>query len=116
MDSYVKTASDIAALPLNTLLVLLILCLGFILIHLYKKINIENQEKVKELTACTKETNSLICENINLSKAQLQAYKDSNEIMLKFIESHCNKTYDKLECIEKNVLDVKLITHKNKVD
>lgn len=99
--NYTQQGIELAQLSTPALLGVIVIVLAYIVINLYKKINHENQEKVKELILSSKETNKLISEQINTSKA-------SSEILVKFIESHCQKTHEKLLEIEDDIKDMNI--------
>lgn len=99
--NYAQQGIELAQLSTPALLGVIVIVLAYIVINLYKKINHENQEKVKELILLSKETNKLISEQINTSKA-------SSEILVKFIESHCQKTHEKLLEIEDDIKDMNI--------
>ncbi|WP_250324951.1 hypothetical protein [Campylobacter lari] len=99
--NYTQQGIELAQLSTPALLGVIVIVLTYIVINLYKKINHENQEKVKELILLSKETNKLISEQINTSKA-------SSEILVKFIESHCQKTHEKLLEIEDDIKDMNI--------
>ncbi|EHZ4884870.1 hypothetical protein K5688_000359 [Campylobacter lari] len=101
MMNYTQQGIELAQLSTPALLGVIVIVLAYIVINLYKKINHENQEKVKELILSSKETNKLISEQINTSKA-------SSEILVKFIESHCQKTHEKLLEIEDDIKDMNI--------
>ncbi|EAL5740253.1 hypothetical protein DR740_02415 [Campylobacter lari] len=101
MMNYAQQGIELAQLSTPALLGVIVIVLAYIVINLYKKINHENQEKVKELILLSKETNKLISEQINTSKA-------SSEILVKFIESHCQKTHEKLLEIEDDIKDMNI--------
>ncbi|EAI3897218.1 hypothetical protein BXA15_06755 [Campylobacter lari] len=101
MMNYTQQGIELAQLSTPALLGVIVIVLAYIVINLYKKINHENQEKVKELILLSKETNKLISEQINTSKA-------SSEILVKFIESHCQKTHEKLLEIEDDIKDMNI--------
>ncbi|MBT0824037.1 hypothetical protein KJQ78_02005 [Campylobacter lari] len=101
MMNYTQQGIELAQLSTPALLGVIVIVLTYIVINLYKKINHENQEKVKELILLSKETNKLISEQINTSKA-------SSEILVKFIESHCQKTHEKLLEIEDDIKDMNI--------
>lgn len=99
--NYTQQGIELAQLSTPALLGVIVIVLAYIVINLYKKINHENQEKIKELILLSKETNKLISEQINTSKV-------SSEILVKFIESHCQKTHEKLLEIEDDIKDVNI--------
>ncbi|EAJ1254840.1 hypothetical protein A0Y59_06600 [Campylobacter lari] len=101
MMNYTQQGIELAQLSTPALLGVIVIVLAYIVINLYKKINHENQEKIKELILLSKETNKLISEQINTSKV-------SSEILVKFIESHCQKTHEKLLEIEDDIKDVNI--------
>ena len=99
MENMIKEGAMLGSLSGSALLGFLVIVLGLIVIHLYKTLHKETQEKTKELINETKNTNILIREHISIAKA-------SNESLLKFIETHCSKTNDRLDSVDTDLMRI----------
>ncbi|HEF7700803.1 hypothetical protein C3H41_08725 [Campylobacter jejuni] len=97
---FIQKGQILGSLSGSALLGVLVLILSFIVWHLYKMQQKENIEKTKELINETKNTNYLIKEQITIAKA-------SNDNLIKYIETHCSKTDEKLSIIHNNILSLK---------
>ncbi|EIJ4040956.1 hypothetical protein K9T45_000742 [Campylobacter jejuni] len=97
---FIQKGQILGSLSGSALLGVLVLILSFIVWHLYKMQQKENIEKTKELINEIKNTNYLIKEQITIAKA-------SNENLIKYIETHCSKTDEKLSIIHNNILSLK---------
>ncbi|ECL1831176.1 hypothetical protein FSM15_09765, partial [Campylobacter jejuni] len=96
-ENIIKEGAILGSLSGSALLGLMVFVLAGIAWHLYKTLHKEVGERAKELISETKNTNVLIREQITASKA-------SNDSLIKFIETHCSKTNDKLETIETDLM------------
>lgn len=96
-STIVRDAVALGSLSGPALLAVMAIVFGSFAWHLYKTLNKEAQEKTKELISEVKNTNSLIKEQIAVSKA-------SNDSLIKFIETHCSKTNSKLDAIESDLM------------
>ncbi|ECL3325270.1 hypothetical protein FSZ70_08195 [Campylobacter coli] len=97
IDSAIKEGAILGSLSGSAMLGVIVVILSAVVWHLYKIAHKDNQEKTKELISETKNTNVLIREQIAVSKA-------SNDSLIKFIQTHCSKTNDKLEAIETDLM------------
>lgn len=96
-ENIIKEGAMLGSLSGSALLGLMVFVLAGITWHLYKALHKEAGEKTKELINEAKNTNVLIREQIAVSKA-------SNDSLIKFIQTHCSKTNDKLEAIETDLM------------
>ncbi|HEE6713378.1 TPA: hypothetical protein R7178_001456 [Campylobacter coli] len=96
-ENIIKEGAILGSLSGSALLGLMVFVLAGIAWHLYKTLHKEAGEKAKELISETKNTNVLIRE-------QIAIYKASNDSLIKFIQTHCSKTNDKLEDIETDLM------------
>ncbi|HEG3339334.1 hypothetical protein C3I17_03350 [Campylobacter jejuni] len=96
-ENIIKEGAILGSLSGSALLGLMVFVLAGIVWHLYRTLHKEAQERTKELIIETKNTNVLIREQITVSKA-------SNDSLIKFIQTHCSKTNDKLEAIETDLM------------
>lgn len=96
-ENIIKEGAILGSLSGSALLGLMVFVLAGIAWHLYKTLHKEAGEKTKELISETKNTNVLIRE-------QIAIYKASNDSLIKFIQTHCSKTNDKLEDIETDLM------------
>ncbi len=103
-ENIIKEGAILGSLSGSALLGLMVFVLAGIAWHLYRALHKEAGERTKELISETKNTNVLIREQIAISKA-------SNDSLIKFIQTHCSKTNDKLEAIETDLMrmDEKLV-------
>lgn len=97
IDNAIKEGAMLGSLSGSAMLGVIVVILSAVVWHLYKIAHKDNQEKTKELISETKNTNVLIREQIAVSKA-------SNDSLIKFIQTHCSKTNDKLEAIETDLM------------
>ncbi|EHH4375513.1 hypothetical protein J8K47_001667 [Campylobacter coli] len=96
-ENILKEGAILGSLSGSALLGLMVFVLAWIAWHLYKTLHKEAGERTKELISETKNTNVLIREQIAVSRA-------SNDSLIKFIQTHCSKTNDKLEVIETDLM------------
>ncbi|ECQ5881526.1 hypothetical protein FZL65_00750 [Campylobacter coli] len=96
-ENIIKEGAILGSLSGSALLGLMVFVLAGIVWHLYRTLHKEAQERTKELISETKNTNVLIRE-------QITVYKASNDSLIKFIQTHCSKTNDKLEAIETDLM------------
>ncbi|EDO7754188.1 hypothetical protein SFC90_001637 [Campylobacter coli] len=96
-ENIIKEGAILGSLSGSALLGLMVFVLAGIAWHLYKTLHKEAGERTKELISETKNTNVLIREQIAVSRA-------SSDSLVKFIETHCSKTNDKLEAIETDLM------------
>lgn len=108
-ETLVKQGAVLGSLSGSAILGLMVIILMGVAWNLYKTLHKESQDKIKELINESKNTNSLI-------KEQIITTKSSSDAMLKFIETHCARTNDKLDIIDSKVtkLNENIIQVKNK--
>ena len=99
----ITTATLLGNLGRDALLGLIVITLAAVVVHLYKQNTTTIMERQREQIKNLEEIKSDLKENTLVTKANLQAYKESNALLLEYIKKHCEENMEKLERLDDKV-------------
>ncbi|MDO4674892.1 hypothetical protein [Campylobacter sp.] len=97
------TATLLGNLGADALLGLIVIALGAVVVHLYKQNIATIMERQGEQIKNLEEIKTELKENTLVTKANLQAYKENNAMLLEYMKKHCDENIDKLERLDDKV-------------
>ncbi|EAI6458901.1 hypothetical protein CA563_08530 [Campylobacter coli] len=106
IDNAIKEGAILGSLSGSAMLGVIVVILSAVVWHLYKIAHKDNQEKTKELISETRRTNTLINEQIIAFKSSQDAINKTQDVMFKFIETHCSNTNNELQNIRNDLFKI----------